>query len=142
MSDYIKTWTELIKLQSLEERIDYLRTYSTVGEVTFGYDRWINQRFYRSKEYKRLRQEIVRRQNGMDLGVDGYPLPDKFILHHMNPITSEDIVNGSEYAWDPEYLVCVSLATHNAIHYKGESNGLPRMAVRSQYDTCPWRKSK
>lgn len=140
MSDYIKTWSELVKFPTIKERIDYLRTYSTIGEATFGYDRWLNQRFYKSKEYKRLRQEIVRRQHGMDLGVKGYPLPDKFVLHHMNPITVDDIVNGSPFAWDPEYLVCVSLDTHNAIHYQKEQNRLPRMASRSEYDTCPWRK--
>ena len=141
MSDYIKTWTELIKFPTIEERIDYLRTYSTVGQPTFGYGRWLNQRFYRSIEYKRLRQEIVRRQHGMDLGVDGYPLPNVFTLHHMNPITFEDIVNGSPLVWDPEYLVCVSLATHNAIHYQKENTGLPRMASRSKHDTCPWRRT-
>lgn len=140
MSDYIKTWTELIKFPTIEERIDYLRTYSTVGQPTFGYGRWLNQRFYRSREYKRLKQEIVRRQHGMDLGVDGYPLPNVFTLHHMNIITFEDIVNGSPLVWDPEYLVCVSLATHNAIHYQKEQNRLPHMASRSEYDTCPWRK--
>lgn len=142
MSDYIKTWTELIKFPTIEERIDYLRTYSTVGQVTFGYDRWLNQRFYGSKEYKRLKREAVRRQHGNDLGVDGYPLPEVFTLHHMNPITVDDIINGSPLVWDLEYLVCVSLATHNAIHYQKEKIGLPGMAIRSAYDTCPWRRPK
>lgn len=138
--DFIKSWNELIKIPTFEERIAYLRTYSTVGEPTFGYDRWINQRFYRSKEYKRLRQKIAVRQNGFDLGVEGYPLPEVFILHHMNPITVDDIINGSEFAWDPKYLVCVSPATHIAIHYQDGKNQLPLIAQRFPNDTCPWRK--
>ena len=142
MKDFIKSWDELRKIPTLEGRIEYLRTYSTVGEPTFGYDRWINQRFYRSEEYKRLRRKIVAKQNGWDLGVEGYPLPEIFILHHMNPITVEDIINGSEFAWDPKYLVCVSPATHRAIHYQESKNRLPLIAQRSPNDTSPWRNNK
>lgn len=142
MKDFIKSWNELRKIPTFEGRIEYLRTYSTVGEPTFGYDRWINQRFYRSEEYKRLRQKIVVKQNGWDLGVEGYPLPEVFILHHMNPITVEDIINGSEFAWDPKYLVCVSPATHLAIHYQESKNRLPLIAQRSPNDTSPWRNNK
>lgn len=142
MKDFIKSWDELRKIPTFEDRIEYLRTYSTVGEPTFGYDRWINQRFYRSEEYKRLRQKIVVKQNGWDLGVEGYPLPEVFILHHMNPITVEDIINGSEFAWDPKYLVCVSPATHRAIHYQESKNRLPLIAQRSPNDTSPWRNNK
>lgn len=142
MKDFIKSWDELRKIPTFEGRIEYLRTYSTVGEQTFGYDRWINQRFYRSEEYKRLRRKIVAKQNGWDLGVEGYPLPEIFILHHMNPITVEDIINGSEFAWDPKYLVCVSPATHRAIHYQESKNRLPLIAQRSPNDTSPWRNNK
>lgn len=142
MKDFIKSWDELRKIPTFEGRIEYLRTYSTVGEPTFGYDRWINQRFYRSEEYKRLRRKIVAKQNGWDLGIEGYPLPEIFILHHMNPITVEDIVNGSEFAWDPKYLVCVSPATHRAIHYQESKNRLPLIAQRSPNDTSPWRNNK
>lgn len=142
MKDFIKSWDELRKIPTFEGRIEYLRTYSTVGEPTFGYDRWINQRFYRSEEYKRLRQKIVVKQNGWDLGVEGYPLPEVFILHHMNPIMVEDIINGSEFAWDPKYLVCVSPATHRAIHYQESKNRLPLIAQRSPNDTSPWRNNK
>ena len=142
MKDFIKSWDELRKIPTLEGRIEYLRTYSTVGEPTFGYDRWINQRFYRSEEYKRLRRKIVAKQNGWDLGVEGYPLLEIFILHHMNPITVEDIINGSEFAWDPKYLVCVSPATHRAIHYQESKNRLPLIAQRSPNDTSPWRNNK
>jgi hypothetical protein len=142
MKDFIKSWDELKKISTFEGRIEYLRTYSTVGEPTFGYDRWINQRFYRSEEYKRLRRKIVVKQNGWDLGVEGYPLPEIFILHHMNPITVEDIINGSEFAWDPKYLVCVSPATHRAIHYQESKNRLPLIAQRSPNDTSPWRNNK
>lgn len=142
MKDFIKSWDELGKIQTFEGRIEYLRTYSTVGEPTFGYDRWINQRFYRSEEYKRLRRKIVAKQNGWDLGIEGYPLPEIFILHHMNPITVEDIINGSEFAWDPKYLVCVSPATHRAIHYQESKNRFPLIAQRSPNDTSPWRNNK
>lgn len=142
MKDFIKSWDELGKIPTFEGRIEYLRTYSTVGEPTFGYDRWINQRFYRSEEYKRLRRKIVAKQNGWDLGVEGYPLPEIFILHHMNPITVEDIINGSEFAWDPKYLVCVSPATHRSIHYQESKNRLPLIAQRSPNDTSPWRNNK
>lgn len=142
MKDFIKSWDELGKIPTFEGRIEYLRTYSTVGEPTFGYDRWINQRFYRIEEYKRLRRKIVVKQNGWDLGIEGYPLPEIFILHHMNPITVEDIINGSEFAWDPKYLVCVSPATHRAIHYQESKNRLPLIAQRSPNDTSPWRNNK
>ena len=142
MKNFIKSWDELGKIPTFEGRIECLRTYSTVGEPTFGYDRWINQRFYRSEEYKRLRRKIVAKQNGWDLGVEGYPLPEIFILHHMNPITVEDIINGSEFAWDPKYLVCVSPATHRAIHYQESKNRLPLIAQRSPNDTSPWRNNK
>ena len=142
MKDFIKSWDELGKIPTFEGRIEYLRTYSTVGEPTFGYDRWINQRFYRSEEYKRLRRKIVATQNGWDLGIEGYPLPDISTLHHMNPITVEDIINGSEFAWDPKYLVCVSPATHRAIHYQESKNRLPLIAQRSPNDTSPWRNNK
>lgn len=142
MKDFIKSWDKLGKIPTFEGRIEYLRTYSTVGDPTFGYDRWINQRFYRSEEYKRLRRKIVAKQNGWDLGIEGYPLPEIFILHHMNPITVEDIINGSEFAWDPKYLVCVSPATHRAIHYQESKNRLPLIAQRSPNDTSPWRNNK
>ena len=142
MKDFIKSWDELGKIPTFEGRIEYLRTYSTVGEPTFGYDRWINQRLYRSEEYKRLKRKIVAKQNGWDLGIEGYPLPEIFILHHMNPITVEDIINGSEFVWDPKYLVCVSPATHRAIHYQKSKNRLPLIAQRSPNDTSPWRNNK
>lgn len=140
MKDFIKSWDELGKIETFEGRIEYLRTYSTVGEPTFGYDRWMNQKFYRSNEYRRLRQKIAAKQYGWDLGVKGYPLPEVFILHHMNPITVEDIIDGSEFAWDPKYLVCVSPATHRAIHFQDAKNRLPLIAQRSPNDTSPWRK--
>ena len=140
MKDFIKSWDELGKIETFEGRIEYLRTYSTVGEPTFGYDRWINQKFYRSAEYRKLRQKIAAKQYGWDLGINGYPLPEVFILHHMNPIAVEDIIDGSEFAWDPKYLVCVSPATHRAIHFQDVKNRLPLIAQRSPNDTSPWRK--
>ena len=140
MKDFIKSWDELGKIETFEGGIEYLRTYSTVGEPTFGYDRWINQKFYRSAEYRKLRQKIAAKQYGLDLGIKGYPLPEVFILHHMNPITVEDIIDGSEFAWDPKYLVCVSPATHRAIHFQDVKNRLPLIAQRSPNDTSPWRK--
>ena len=139
MKDFIKSWDELGKIETFEGRVEYLRTYSTVGEPTFGYDRWINQKFYRIAEYRRLRQKIAAKQYGWDLGIKGYPLPEVFILHHMNPITVEDVINRNHMVFDPENVITTTLNTHNAIHY-GDKNLLIRAPIeRSQYDTCPWK---
>ena len=135
----IKTYSQLKQLQTFEERYDYLKLGGVVGEDTFGFDRYLNQNFYRSREWKRVRDEVIMRDNGCDLGVDGHEIRGKILIHHMNPITSEDIHRVSDYLLNPEYLICVTHRTHNAIHYGDESLIVTAPIERTQNDTCPWR---
>lgn len=137
----IKTYSELCKFKTYEERLKYLSIGNGVGEETFGSRRYLNQQFYRSAFWKRLRNEIIFRDNGCDLGIESEPIYGKPLIHHMNPITIDDILDKSPYAIDPEYLITVSYDTHNAIHY-GDVDGylLARTpAIRRPNDTCPWK---
>lgn len=135
----IKTYSELIMILTFEERFEYLKIGGRIGEQTFGSDRYYNQRFYRSAEWKRVRNEIILRDNGCDLGCPDRPIPGKIIIHHLNPIIIDDIDLGSEYLLNPDYLICVSHNTHNALHY-GDKSLLPKDPVeRRPYDTCPWK---
>lgn len=136
----IKTYSELIMLPTFEERFRYLNLNGIVGEETFGFDRYLNQLFYRSDEWRSLRDDIIIRDNGCDLGLEGYDIFGKIIIHHMNPITVKDIERRSEYLLNPEYLICVTHNTHNAIHYGDESLLLLAPIERSKNDTCPWRR--
>ena len=136
----IRTYSELSRLTTFEERFRYLQLKGSVGRETFGFDRFINQQFYRSREWKRVRDIVILRDNGCDLGVEGYEIPGRILIHHMNPILVDDIKDASEYLLDPEYLIATTHDTHNAIHY-GDASLLPRMPVeRTRNDTCPWRK--
>ena len=135
----IRTYSQLMQLQTFEERYDYLKLGGVVGEDTFGFDRYMNQNFYRSREWKRVRDEVIMRDNGCDLGVDGHEIRGKILIHHMNPITSEDIHRVSDYLLNPEYLICVTHRTHNAIHYGDERLLITAPIERTQNDTCPWR---
>ena len=135
----IRTYSQLMQLQTFEERYDYLKLGGVVGEDTFGFDRYLNQNFYRSREWKRVRDEVIMRDNGCDLGIDGHEIRGKILIHHMNPITSEDIHRVSDYLLNPEYLICVTHRTHNAIHYGDESLIVAAPIERTQNDTCPWR---
>ena len=135
----IRTYSQLKQLQTFEERYDYLKLGGVVGEDTFGFDRYLNQNFYRSREWKRVRDEVIMRDNGCDLGIDGHEIRGKILIHHMNPITSEDIHRVSDYLLNPEYLICVTHRTHNAIHYGDESLIVTAPIERTQNDTCPWR---
>lgn len=135
----ILTYTELCELDSFRDRYLYLRKGALVGEETFGVKRWLNQVFYKSPEWRRTRREIFLRDNGCDLGVDGYDLTDGFYIHHINPITEEDIVNRSELLLNPEYLITTSFNTHNAIHFGDENLLFTGVTVRTPNDTCPWR---
>ena len=135
----IRTYSQLKQLQTFEERYDYLKLGGVVGEDTFGFDRYMNQNFYRSREWKRVRDEVIMRDNGCDLGIDGHEIRGKILIHHMNPITSEDIHRVSDYLLNPEYLICVTHRTHNAIHYGDESLIVTAPIERTQNDTCPWR---
>jgi len=138
----MRTYTELITLPTFEERFNYLKLDNKVAEQTFGAERYLNQKFYRSPEWRRLRDQIIVRDLGCDMGLPGYEIHGKIIIHHMNPITMEDIYHASNALMNPEFLVCVKHATHNAIHY-GDDTILRTNVVteRKPNDTCPWRKS-
>lgn len=136
----IKTYSELIKLPTFEDRFDYLKLNGIVCDVTFGAKRYLNQVFYRSKEWKRIRRDIIIRDNGCDLGVEGFDIHSNIYIHHMVPITEDDIYEHTKYLTNPEYLICASHRTHNAIHY-GDVNQVTSIPIaRTPYDTCPWRK--
>lgn len=133
-----KSYTELSKLKSFEDRFNYLKLDGKVGASTFGYDRYLNQIFYKSQKWKQARDKVIIRDNGCDLGIDGYQINDKIIIHHMNPISLEDIEKGSNVIYDPEYLICVSDNTHNAIHF-GNDNILEKTIIeRKPGDTKLW----
>lgn len=135
----IRTYTELSLLNSFADRYSYLKLEGQVGCATFGYDRYLNQILYRSKEWRKVRDLVIIRDNACDLGVEGYDLRDKVIVHHMNPITLEDIERRRDWILDPEFLICVSHRTHNAIHY-GDESLLPVLPIeRKPGDTSPWR---
>lgn len=140
MSTIIRTYTELSRLSSFEERYRYLRLTGQVGQETFGFDRYLNQVFYRSQRWKQVRDYVIIRDNGCDLGVEGYEIHGRIIIHHMNPITIEDIQRDSSYLLDPEFLICTVHNTHNAIHYGDERLLITAPIERSINDTCPWRK--
>ena len=135
----IRTYSELSQLRTFKERYEYLRLNARIGEETFGFDRYLNQDFYKSEEWKSVRDFVIVRDNGCDLGVEGYDIHGKIIIHHMNPILPEDILKRSDYLLNPDYLITTILSTHNAIHY-GDENLLITLPVkRTKNDTCPWR---
>lgn len=133
-----RRYSDLIRFDTLEERYEYLRLSGTVGKQTFGWDRYFNQRFYHSIEWKRVRDLVIVRDNGCDLGVPGYEINDKVLIHHMNPIWIEDLRRKNQEILDPEFLICVSAMTHQAIHY-GDSSLLPQVPIeRRPGDTKLW----
>lgn len=135
----IKTYSELSLLPTFQERYRYLRLDGQVGEDTFGFDRYLNQTFYRSQKWKQIRDFVILRDNGCDLGVPGFEIYERIIIHHMNPISVDDIRHGCESILDPEFLICVTHNTHNAIHYGDESLLITEPIVRTRNDTCPWK---
>lgn len=135
----IRTYSELITLPTFEERYRYLKLDGRVGEQTFGFDRYLNQLFYTSDEWRSLRNDIILRDNGCDLGIEGREIYGRILIHHMNPITVEDILKRSDYLLNPEYLITTVKATHDAIHYGDESKLVTLPIERSRNDTCPWR---
>lgn len=138
----IRTYSDLKVLQTWEERIEYLKLDGIVGGETFGFDRYLNQMFYRSNEWKRARRNIILRDNGMDLGIDEREIAGKIYVHHMNPLQVKDIVHATEYLLNPEFLICCSEATHKYIHYGVKTNMPEIVTERSPFDTSPWRKLK
>lgn len=135
----IRTYSELIKIPTFTERYNYLKLDGKVGEETFGFDRYLNQVFYRSDEWKAIRNEIIVRDNGCDLGIEGREIHRRIIIHHMNPITVDDIIHRNEDILNPEYLICVADNTHKAIHYGDEELLIKDLIERTKNDTCPWR---
>lgn len=134
----IRTYSELRRRETLEDRFDYLKLHGQVGDATFGFDRFLNQRFYASHEWKQVRHHVIVRDNGCDLGVDGYEIHDRIYIHHMNPMTVSDLVEFNREILDPEFLIAVTHKTHNAIHY-GDANLLPKLPVeRRPGDTKLW----
>lgn len=138
----IRTYSELITIPTFEERYEYLRLGGKVGEDTFGFDRWLNQMFYNSGEWRSLRNFIITRDLGCDLGHVDHEIPDgvRIYIHHMNPIDVDDIVKRSDFLLDPEYLITTIKSTHDAIHYGDASLLVTNPIVRTMNDTCPWRR--
>lgn len=134
----IRTYSELNRLDTLEDRFDYLELGGTVGETTFGFDRWMNQQFYHSAEWRHIRNHVIARDQGMDLGAPDTPIRGAPAIHHMNPISLDDIVDATENLLDPEFLISAAFLTHNLIHY-GDRGQLPRPFVeRRPGDTKLW----
>lgn len=136
----IRTYSELIKLQTFEERFRYLQLNGRVGEETFGFDRYLNQKFYNDPEWLRIRDQVIIRDNGCDLAMPDREIKTRILVHHMNPIDKEDILRRSDFLLNPEYLICTIKATHDAIHYGDESKLNIMPPERRPNDTCPWRR--
>lgn len=135
-----RTFSELSKLKTFEDRFQYLRLDGIVGEETFGFDRYLNQILYQSNEWKRCRRDIIIRDNGCDLGCEGFEVHGRILIHHINPITVDDIVKRNPKVFDPENLILTSHNTHQAIHYGNEDLLIRAPVERSKNDTCPWRR--
>jgi len=136
----MRTYSELITLPTFEERFEYLKLNGRVGEDTFGFDRYLNQRFYHSEEWKQIRREVIVRDNGCDLGIPDRQIFGRIIVHHMNPIEVSDLDDNEKFLLDPEYLITTFKLTHDAIHFGDESLLIAtEPIVRTRDDTCPWR---
>lgn len=135
----IKTYRDLMRLQTFDERYEYLKLGGIVGQSTFGFERYLNQSLYNSGEWKRFRNEIIVRDDGCDLAISDRFIPARIVVHHINPITIEDIEEGRECVFDPNNVICTSHDTHNAIHYANRSllSQLPK--ERTKGDMCPWK---
>ncbi len=133
-----RTYSELRRISTFEERYEYLALRGEVGKATFGFDRWINQKFCRSREWGYIRDQIVYRDNGCDLGIPGYEILSQLMVHHMNPISSTDLEHGEEWVLDPEFLITTTHRTHNAIHYGDNSLLLKPVGERKPGDTTLW----
>lgn len=142
MNTTIRTYSELITFHSFEERFRYLKLDGKVGVDTYGFDRYLNQQFYQHDPmWRSSRDTVIIRDNGCDLGVEGYEIHGKIIVHHMNPITMDDIIQKRDWIYDPEFLICTVHNTHNAIHYGDEHLLTKAPIVRTKNDTCPWKRA-
>lgn len=136
----MRTYSELILLPTFKERFEYLKLSGKVGEDTFGFDRYLNQKFYRTSEWKHVRDQVIVRDLGCDLGLEGYDIYGRIIIHHMNPMSASDIIKHSAWILDPEQLICTSFSTHNALHYGDLNLVAKEPTIRRPNDTCPWRQ--
>lgn len=136
----IKTYSELITIPTHIERFEYLKIRGRVGDVTFGDKRYLNQILYRTTEWRRLRDRIIVRDNGCDLGIPGREIYDRLTVHHIDPITIEDVLYGNPKVWDDDNLILSAYITHKAIHYGSSDLLMKDPIIRSKYDTCPWKK--
>lgn len=137
----IRTYSELTNIKTFEERFRYLKLDGSVGKETFGFDRYLNQMFYKSDEWKRIRNYIIVRDSGCDLGIQDRQIGGRIYVHHMNPVTVDDLVHASDFLLNPEYLICASFDTHNAIHYGDESLLIESTPLeRRPNDTTPWKR--
>ena len=135
-----KTYSELITIKNFEDRFEYLRLNGSVGKDTFGHNRYLNQLLYRSAEWKRLRRTIIIRDNGCDLACEGFDIDGRLLIHHINPITVDDVVARNPIVFDPNNLITTTHNTHNAIHYGDDTLLIVSPIERTKNDTCPWRK--
>ena len=135
----LKSYRNLILLPTFEERYEYLKLSGVVGESTFGFDRYLNQEFYTSKEWRQFRYKMIARDEGCDMGHPDFPIGGRVILHHINPLLVEDFENSTDALFDPDNVICVSEATHNAIHFGDETLLPAEPIIRTANDTCPWR---
>jgi hypothetical protein len=134
----IRTYVDLFRFKTFEERYNYLKLNGILGETTFGFDRWLNQTFYKSSEWRSVRKHVIIRDNGCDLGIPGFEIASGLLVHHMNPISIKDLENRESWIFDPNFLITTSLQTHNAIHY-GDESLLPRgPVIRKSGDTRLW----
>lgn len=136
----IRTYSELIKLSTFKERFNYLKLGGKVGEETFGFDRYLNQKFYKSKQWQDIRDYVILRDNACDLGIEDREIQNRIIIHHMNPITKYDLMNKTDFLLNPDYMICTLKRTHDAIHYGDESILYSDVVTRSRNDTCPWKR--
>ncbi len=133
-----RCYSELVRLETFEDRFNYLRLGGEVGKATFGFDRYLNQMFYNSYEWRDARDQTIVRDLGCDLGVDGFEIYENILVHHMNPIEKDDILHSAEWIVDPEYLITTKLSTHTAIHYGSDPPSIPKLVVRRPGDTKLW----
>lgn len=136
----VRTYKELIRIPTFEERFKYLQLAGRVGRKTFGHERYLNQAFYRSDEWKQIRNEVIARDEGCDLGIPGLEIHDRIYIHHMNPIALEDFLEGTSSVLDPNNLICCTYNTHLAIHYGDERMLTSKPIERRKHDTCPWKQ--
>lgn len=139
----IRTYSELMEIKTFKDRFEYLKLNGTVCGRTFGGDRYLNQMLYKSDRWKKVRRDVIVRDNGFDLSSPGVPIPGYVYIHHMNPINADDILHDRDYIYDPEFLISCAFYTHQAIHY-GDEHLLPTTEIveRHKNDTCPWRREK